>query len=253
MKTLSAAGALLLALAACGTQSADPSSDGKLTMCTNAPYDPFEFDENGKTVGFDVDLVGLVAKELGQSLEVVNTSFDVIQNGQALSEGTCDIAAAGLTITDERKRALDFSAPYFEATQAVMIKKDSKIRSLKDVAKDKVGVQTGTTGLDYAKSEGFDPVEYEDSLKQLIALQTGQVDALVQDQPVIAIWLTKFKLADELKVAASLETGEQYGIAVRKGDTKLLTTVDKVLQKAKNDGSYEALYMKWFGVKPAAV
>lgn len=253
LKSLSAAGALIVALAACSGQPAQPQADGKLTMCTNAPYDPFEFDENGKTVGFDVDLVDLVAKQLGQPLEVVNTSFDVIQNGQALGDGTCEIAAAGLTITDERKQHLAFSAPYFDATQAVMTKKGSKIDSLKDVDKDKVGVQTGTTGLDYVKSEGFTPVEYDDSLQQLIALQTGKVDALVQDSPVIAVWLTKFKLAGELKVTASLETGEQYGIAVRKGDAKLLATVDQVLQKAKGDGTYEALYTKWFGVKPPTV
>ncbi|MFI6324160.1 transporter substrate-binding domain-containing protein [Nonomuraea sp. NPDC050556] len=249
----SAAGALILALVACAAEPAtNPSADGKLTMCTNAPYDPFEFDDNGKIVGFDVDLVGLVAKETGQQLEVVNTDFDAIQNGSALRNGTCEIAAAGLTITDQRKRDLDFSAPYFDATQAVMTRKGSKIHSLDDVKQGKVGVQTGTTGLDFVKSKGLESVKYDDSLQQLIALQTGQVDALVQDRPVIAVWLTKLKLGGELKVADSLETGEQYGIAVRKGDAKLLTSVDKALSTAKANGSYAQLYTRWFGVKPAA-
>lgn len=252
LKTLSAAGALIVALAACSGQPAQPQADGKLTMCTNAPYDPFEFEDNGKIVGFDVDLVGLVAKATGQQLEVVNTDFDAIQNGSALRNGTCEIAAAGLTITDQRRRDLDFSAPYFDATQAVMTKKGSKIHSLDDVKQGKVGVQTGTTGLDFVKSKGLESVRYDDSLQQLIALQTGQVDALVQDRPVIAVWLTKLKLGGELKVADSLETGEQYGIAVRKGDAKLLTSVDKALSTAKADGSYAQLYTKWFGVKPAA-
>lgn len=252
-RVLSAAGALIVALAACSGQPAQPQADGKLTMCTNAPYDPFEFDQNGKIVGFDVDLVDLVAKQLGQPVEVVNTDFDAIQSGAVLRDGTCEIAAAGLTITDERKKSLDFSAPYFDATQAVMTKKGSKIRSLDDVDKGKVGVQRGTTGLDYVKGRGLEAVPFDDSLQQLIALQTGQVDALVQDRPVVAVWMTKLKLGAELRVADNLETGEQYGIAVRKGDHKLLATVDSALKKAKSDGTYEQLYTKWFGVKPPSI
>ncbi|MFD9942305.1 ABC transporter substrate-binding protein [Nonomuraea sp. NPDC059023] len=241
------AGLALLALAACGTERVrhgDPS--GALTMCTNTPYEPFEFEQEGVIVGFDVDLVSLVAQELRRPLKVVSVEFDSIQNGSALNDGTCDLAAAGITITAERKKNLDFSTPYFEASQAVLVRRDSKLKKLTG-AKIKVGVQTGTTGADYAREKGLTVVEYDDSLQQLIGLQAGHVDALIQDRPVIALWLTKLKLGKELKLLESLETGEEYGIAVRKGNTELLRTVDTVLERARKDGTYARLRDKWLG------
>ncbi|MFI6499379.1 ABC transporter substrate-binding protein [Nonomuraea typhae] len=241
------AGLALLALAACGTERVRPGTPpGTLTMCTNVPYEPFEFEQNGTVVGFDVDLVALVAAELKQRLKVVNVEFDDIQDGSALTDGTCDLAAAGITITEERRKRLDFSTPYFEASQAVLVRQNSRLKKLKD-AKGKVGVQRGTTGADYARKQGLAPVEYDDSLQQLIGLQAGHVEALIQDRPVIALWLTKLKLGKELRLLESLETGEHYGIAVRKGNGVLLRTVDAVLERARKDGTYERLRDRWLG------
>ena len=145
---------------------------GKLTTCTNVPYKPFQFNQDGKVVGFDVDIVDLVAKKLGVTQEILDIDFAVIKSGAALNAGRCDLAAAGMTITDERKQNIDFSVPYFDATQALMVKKGAAVTSLADVrARTKLGAQASTTGLDYVKKQGFDPVVYADSPKELFALQ----------------------------------------------------------------------------------
>lgn len=249
IRVVVSAGLAVLALAACGTERVRSGNPvGTLTMCTNVPYAPFEFDKNGAIVGFDVDLVGLVADELHQPLKVINVPFESIQDGTKLNDGTCDIAAAGLSITPERRRHLDFSIPYFAASQAVLVRKNNKARKLSDLPKGaKIGVQRGTTGLDYVRKRGFQPVEYDDALQQLIGLQAGHVEALVQDRPVIALWLTELKVAHDLKMIENLATGEKYGIAVRKGNTQLLRTVDQVLERSKKDGTFDSLYKRWFG------
>ncbi|MEW1847515.1 ABC transporter substrate-binding protein, partial [Nonomuraea angiospora] len=137
------------ASAAGGVQLVAP---GKLTVCTNIPYEPFQFkDASGKIVGFDVDIVDLVAKKLGVTQEIVDIDFAVIKSGAAMAAKKCDLAAAGMTITPERKANIDFSEPYFDATQALLAKKGTGATSLADVkAKNlKLGAQASTTGLDY--------------------------------------------------------------------------------------------------------
>ncbi len=118
-------------------------SAGKLTVCTHLPYAPFQSnDDSGKTVGFDVDMMDLVAKKLGATQAVVDTPFEGIKSGQDLSTGKCDIAAAGMTITDERKKAILFSLPYFDATQALLVKADSSVKTLADLKGKKLGAQS---------------------------------------------------------------------------------------------------------------
>src|SRR5687768_11338398 len=106
---------------------------GKLTTCTNLPYEPFQFKEGDKVVGFDVDIVDLAAKKLGVTQEIVDIDFAVIKSGAAMAAGKCDVAAAGMTITEERKANIDFSIPYFDATQALLAKKGTGVASLEDV------------------------------------------------------------------------------------------------------------------------
>jgi polar amino acid transport system substrate-binding protein len=95
---------------------------GKLTTCTNLPYEPFQFKQGDKVVGFDVDIVDLAAKKLGVTQDIVDIDFAVIKSGAALNAGKCDVAAAGMTITPERQQNIDFSDPYFDATQALLAK-----------------------------------------------------------------------------------------------------------------------------------
>ncbi|WP_433499376.1 substrate-binding periplasmic protein [Sphaerimonospora sp. CA-214678] len=228
-------------------------SSGKLTTCTNVPYEPFQFnDENGKVVGFDVDIVDLVAKKLGVEQAIVDIDFAAIKSGAAMNAGKCDVAAAGMTITDERKQNIDFSVPYFDSTQALMAKKGSGVTSLDDVkAKGlKLGAQASTTGLMYAKDNGFDPVEFADSPKELNGLQAGRVDVIIQDLPVVLTWLKKSDIGEKFEMVASLDTGEQYGIGMKKGNTELVKVVDEVIEAAKADGTYNEIYKKWFGTEP---
>lgn len=251
-----------LVLVAAGCSSSDSGSGGKttvkgvhlvkggqLTTCTHLPYPPFQSEIDGKVQGFDVSLIDLVAKNLGVKQQILDTPFENFKTGAFLNSGQCDLAAAGMTITAERKKNVDFSDPYFEATQAVLVAKSSGITSLPDVkAKGrKLGAQAQTTGEDYAKSKGFDPVSFHSSDAVLNGLRTGQVQAVVIDYPVVQGWLKDKANADAFKVVGNLKTGEQYGFTVKKGNKPLLDAVNKALKDAKADGTYKKIYEQWIG------
>ncbi|MFC9076441.1 transporter substrate-binding domain-containing protein [Streptomyces sp. NPDC057062] len=228
---------------------------GRLTTCTHLPYPPFQSEIDGKVQGFDVSLIDLVAKDLGVKQDILDTPFENFKTGAFLNSEQCDVAAAGMTITDERKKHVDFSDPYFDATQAVLVDKKSGITSLADVkAKGrKLGAQAQTTGEDYAKKQGFDPVSFESSDAVINGLRTGQVQAVVIDYPVVQGWLKDKANADAFQVVDNLNTGEQYGFTVKKGNRKLLDAIDKALKDAKADGTYKKLYEKWIGPYNASV
>lgn len=222
---------------------------GQLTTCTHLPYPPFQSEINGKVQGFDVSMIDLVAKDLGVKQQILDTPFENFKTGAFLNSGECDVAAAGMTITAERKKNVDFSDPYFDATQALLVDKNSGIASLADAKakKVKLGAQAQTTGEDYAKKQGFDPVSFESSDAVLNGLRAGQVKAVIIDYPVVQGWLKDKANADKFKVADNLNTGEQYGFTVKKGNTKLLAAVNKAIKDAKADGTYKKLYEKWIG------
>ncbi|MFJ9816500.1 transporter substrate-binding domain-containing protein [Streptomyces sp. NPDC101151] len=222
---------------------------GQLTTCTHLPYPPFQSEIDGKVQGFDVSLIDLVAKDLGVKQQILDTPFENFKTGAFLNSGQCDLAAAGMTITAERKKNVDFSDPYFEATQAVLVDRKSGVGSLADVkAKGrKLGAQAQTTGEDYAKTKGYDPVSFHSSDAVLNGLRTGQVQAVIIDYPVVQGWLKDKANADAFKVVDNLNTGEQYGFTVKKGNTALLAAVDKALKNAKADGTYKKIYEQWIG------
>ncbi|MFD3837382.1 ABC transporter substrate-binding protein [Streptomyces sp. NPDC058642] len=222
---------------------------GQLTTCTHLPYPPFQSEIDGKVQGFDVALIDLAAKDLGVKQEILDTPFENFKTGAFLNSGECDLAAAGMTITEERKKNVDFSDPYFDATQALLVDKGSGITSLADAKSKKVaiGAQAQTTGEDYAKGQGFDPVSFESSDAVLNGLRSGQVKAVVIDYPVVQGWLKTKANADAFQVAEQINTGEQYGFTVKKGNTKLLAAINKALAEAKSDGTYKTLYEKWIG------
>lgn len=261
-----AASSSALLLAACGggeeeeqTSSSEAPAEnvglvneGQLTTCTHLPYKPFQFERDGEIVGFDVDLVDLVAKELGVRQEIVDTPFEGIQSGEDLNARKCDIAAAAMTITPERQEKIAFSDPYFDANQALLVKKDSGIETLDDLKGKTLGVQSGTTGKIYAEKnarpKGVKLKDYEDLALELSSVKSGQVDAGINDIPVL---LDYAKNNPEVEVTQQFETGEQYGFGMKKGTSdELQTVVNRVLSEAKQDGTYDRLYEKWFGVKP---
>jgi len=222
---------------------------GRLTTCTHLPYPPFQSEIDGKVQGFDVALIDLVADDLGVKQQILDTPFENFKTGAFLNSGECDLAAAGMTITEERKKNVDFSDPYFNATQAVLVAKDSGVGSLADVkAKNvKLGAQAQTTGEDYVKGQGYDPVSFESSDAVLNGLRTGQVKAVVIDYPVVQGWLKDKANADAFTVAEQIDTGEEYGFTVKKGNTALREAVNKALADAKADGTYKKLYEQWIG------
>lgn len=217
------------------------------------PYAPFQSEKDGKVVGFDVSMIDLVAEDLGVKQVVVDKSFETIKTGADLNASVCDVAAAGMTITDERKQNLDFSVPYFDATQALLARKGVKATSVEDITKQKLklGSQSSTTGEDFAHSHGADPQSFESSDAELNGLRTGQVDVIVQDYPVVQNWLKDPANSAKFEIVGNLDTGEQYGFAVRKdGNPKLLAAINQAIKDAKSDGTYKKLYEQWIGPMP---
>ncbi|PRX47597.1 amino acid ABC transporter substrate-binding protein (PAAT family) [Prauserella shujinwangii] len=236
------------------TQAGDEISlinEGKLTTCTHLPYPPFQFSEGDKTVGFDVDLVDLVAKDLGVEQEIFDTSFEGIESGASFENGSCDIAAAAMTITEDREKVMDFSEGYFDANQALIVPKGSGIKTLEDLRGKTLGVQLGTTGEEYAQKNkekfGYEIRQYEDLALLQTAVKTKQIDAGINDNSVLYYFA---KTNPDTEVTEEFPTGEEYGFAVRTGNGALLAKVNEVLDKAKQDGTYDQIYEKWFGTKP---
>jgi polar amino acid transport system substrate-binding protein len=174
----------------------------------------------------------------------VETGFDGIQSGAALNAGTCDIVASAITITKERAGKLDFSKPYFDANQGLLVPSGSGLDSLASLAGKKVGVQLATTGETYAKDNGLETVSFEDLGLQVQALKNGEVDAIINDIAVLTPYAT-----DGYEVGTEFVTGEQYGLGVKKGNTALLTAVDATIDRIKSDGTYDTLYTKYIGAK----
>ena len=199
-------------------------NEGKLTVCTNPPYEPFEFEEDGEVVGLDMDIVGEVAKDLGVDLEINITLFEGIQSGADLNSGNCDIVASGITITEEREAKMDFSDPYFDADQGLLVPAGSDIASLEDLAGLSVGVQTATTGATFATDNELTSVEFEDLGLQIEALRSGSIDAVINDIAVLGPFAS-----DDFTVATTFPTGEQYGLGVKTGNTALLDAVNGTL------------------------
>jgi polar amino acid transport system substrate-binding protein len=233
-----------------GSASFEPQvvKEGQLRVCTDMPYEPFEFEEKGKPVGFDIDLVDKVAERLGLQPKIVDTDFDAIQSGGALNDGKCDLAISAMTITGDRARVLDFSSPYFNASQALVVEKGSSVASLGDLGGRKIAVQGGTTGELYVTDnapDSADIVPLPDSAAMDTALRKGTVDAAVYDNTVVGDVIAN---NSRLEVAAEFDTGEQYGMAVKKdGNVDLLRTVNDVLADLRANGGYDKIYEEWFG------
>lgn len=257
---LSAAVLSALATLAAGCGNSEPGTTatgiplvkaGQLTTCTGLPYEPFQFERNGEVVGFDVDLVDLVAQELGVTQQIVDTPFDGIQSGADLNAGKCDLAAAGMTITEVREQNFDFSDPYFKATQALVAKKGLGLTGFEQLKGKRLAVQNGTTGARYANENagGVEIVIFEDLGLLLTAVETGDVDAGINDNGVLYDWVNS---KPDFEVTAEFDTDEQYGIAVKTGNTALLNTINEVLAEARSNGEYDRIYQKWFNKRPAS-
>lgn len=224
---------------------------GQLTTCTGLPYEPFQFEQDGRVVGFDVDLVDLVATELGVTQQIIDTPFDGIQSGADLNAGKCDLAAAGMTIDEVREQNFDFSDPYFDATQALVVKKGSGLTGFEQLKGKRLAVQNATTGAKYAEQNAPDVelVGFEDFGLLLNAVEIGEVDAGINDNGVLYDWVST---NPDFEVTAEFDTNEQYGIGVKTGNVALLNKINEVLAEARASGEYDRIYQKWFGKKPGS-
>ncbi len=245
-------GALALVAAACGgdddeTSGFDLVTADTLTVCTDSPYPPMEFEVDGEFTGFDIELMRAIADNLGLGLAVVNTGFDPITSGAAMVAGTCDIAAASITITEEREQNIDFSDSYFSADQSLLVKKDGGISALADTAGQTIAVQSGTTGEAYAEENAPSDAtirSFDDPGALFLALESGDAVAVLQD---IVVNGERILNDDTVTVAETYPTNEFYGFATKEeGKEALLTAVNTALSELRSDGSYDALFTEWF-------
>jgi ABC-type amino acid transport substrate-binding protein len=242
-----------LVLAACGGDTASGDlgliKDDVLTVCTDAPYPPMEFEENGEFTGFDMELMRAIASEMGLSgIEVVNTGFDPITSGLAMEAGDCDVAAASITITDEREENIDFSDGYFTADQSLLIRDDAGVSTLADFSGMSLAVQTGTTGEMYAQENApsdAELVSFENPGDLFTALEAGNVQGILQDIVPNADYVLDH---DGVTLAETYPTDETYGFAVKEeGSEDVLAAVNDALQALRDNGTYDDIYNDWFG------
>jgi len=254
---------LLAALGASGCSASDDTGStardpnlaraGWLVVCTTMPYEPFAFVRDGKPVGFHIDLATELAKSLGLKPVFRSEDFDDLASGELLNDGTCDVAVAGLTIAGDRARTLDFSSPYFDAAQTLVVSRGSGITSLEDLADRQVAVRGGSSGETYVADHApssTETVPFNDPSHMADAVDRDEVTAAVYDSAVVREILAEH---EDLVVAAEFDTGEQYGMAVKKnGNVDLLRSINDLLATLKENGGYDRIYSTWFGTSPAS-
>jgi polar amino acid transport system substrate-binding protein len=251
---------LAMVTAGCGGDSGGTTDGiklvkkGELTVCTHLPYKPFQFrDDNGDVVGFDVDLIGLLSKEMGLKQTTVDVDWTQVTSGAAFKADKCDLGMGGMTITPEREKSILISDPYFDATQALLVKKGGA-KDLAALKGKKVGVQSDTTGADFgnenAEKYGYEVVTFDDSSLEFNAVKAGTVDAAINDNGVLYDFA---KANPETEVTAEFDTDEQYGFAGLRDDanaTKLMDKLNAAIAEARENGEYDKIYKKWFGTLP---
>lgn len=219
-----------------------------LVMGTSADFPPFEFvDEEGNIVGFDIDIARYIADKYGYELVIKDIAFEGLI--PALQAGEIDMIVAAMTITPEREEVVDFSIPYYNASQGILIRADSPdITSIEDLYGKTIGVQAGTTGEAWAEEnlgENCTIIAYQRIYDAVTALRAGYIDALILDEPVANYY---DKAAEDIKKASYvIDTGERYGIAVREGDTELLEKINAALEELIHSEYYDTLIATWFG------
>jgi polar amino acid transport system substrate-binding protein len=262
-------GALFAGLVACGdddtstsntTEAATgaaanftPVTDDTLTVVTSLPAPGFwnGDDPSAITGGYEYEIAKALQEKLGMGeLKVVNVSFDQLVAGQV---GDFDVALSQVTITDERKQVVDFTEPYFESDQGVLVKAGTEVATTADAKALQWGVQSGTTGADFIADELKPDKEaqvFQDLAAGFAALEAGQVDAFMMDTAIVLSQSSESGGAEE--VAAQFKTGEQYGGILPKGSTNA-DAINTGLTELKDDGSLSEYAKEWLGGDPSAI
>jgi polar amino acid transport system substrate-binding protein len=217
----------------------------KIRVATDATWPPFEYvdEETMEIVGFDIDLIKAIAAEANLDIEIINVSWDPLLAGMAQCQ--YDAACSAMTITEERKEAMLFSNPYFEAGQLVTVQYDNTdIKSKEDLGGKTVGAQIGTTGsFEVEKIAGATLKTYDDIGLAMQDLMNGQIDAVISDNPLAMGYANANP--DKLKTVGPVFTSEYYGIAVCKTKPELLERINEGLAKIKAKGLIDELILKW--------
>ncbi len=225
----------------------------EITVASNIAYPPFEFSPRGEPVGFDIDLMNEIADRAGFEVEYENVQFDELLRG--LNTDLYDAAISAMTITPGRDQQVDFSNPYFNADQSLLVTSDSDVESVDDLADDIVGVQLGTAGQ-IAAQELIDAGRvgegrtYRTIGEAFVALHAGQVDGVVYDLSAAEKQVETSE--GTLRIVETVPTGEQYGIAFPE-DSDLVDPVNEALAQIKADGTYEEIYERWIGLPPEEI
>lgn len=241
-----------LLLAAALVVSAATAFAGKLIVATDTNFPPFEFKDpaTGTHTGFDVELWDAIAKNIGADYDLQPMDFNGIIPG--LQSGQIDVGIAGMTIKPERAEVVDFSDPYYNAGLLVLVKADNdSVKGIEDLKGKIVSTKTGTTSEDFVKAnaQAADVKLFPNNDAMFMELLTGGADAVVFDSPVIADFMNKAGKG-QVKVVGPLYQGQSYGIAFPKGSTEMVKKVNAALAALKADGTYRALYLKWFQTEP---
>lgn len=214
----------------------------KLYVGTNAEFPPFEYLDKGDIVGFDIDLVKAIGNKLGMDVVIKDMSFDGLI--PTLEANKVDVVIAGMTATDERKIAVNFSNPYYTANQVIILKDDNKdIKTFDDLNGKLVGVMLGFTGdVVVSEMKNVESKKYNASFAAIMELQNNKIDAVVLDSETALNYLKNNK---GLKLADTSGEPEEYAIAISKKNTELLNKINTALDELKKDGTYESLLKKY--------
>lgn len=223
--------------------SEESSSKGTLHMATNAFFEPYEYYDNDKIVGIDVEIAQAICDKLGYTLEVDDMDFDSIIT--AVQSGKADFGMAGMTVTDERKQAIDFTDTYTNAVQVIIVKDGSdKVKSKDDLKGAAVGVQMGTTGDIYVsdlEADGTTVERYNKGADAVLALSQGKVDAVVIDNEPAKAFVAQ---NEGLKILDEPFENEDYAICIAK-DSSLTEEFNGALKALKDDGKIDEIIKKY--------
>ena len=226
----------LCVLAGCGSKSSNT-----LTMATNADFPPYEFRDGDKVVGIDAEIAQAIADDLGMELVIEDMAFDSII--AAVQSGKCNVGIAGLTVTEDRLQNINFSDPYTEAAQVIIVKEGSPVATPDDLMGKTVGVQLGTTGDIYADDIENATVErYAKGFEAVNALLQDKIDAVIIDREPAKVFVSQ---NEGLTIVDEEFTVEEYAICVGKENTELLEKINGSLARLKDSGKIDEIIAKY--------